>query len=92
MYSAWLSWNNQIASQYGWKGFDGIDWDMEGANEVSSPTNFFTVACLDLVGQFSQLAKADGFIVSLVPPERLISVSLLGRDCLYISIDARSYV
>ncbi len=42
---------------------------MEGANEVSSPTNFFTADCLNIVGQFSQMAKADGYIVSLVPPE-----------------------
>ena len=69
MYDAFNTWNIELAKQYGWNGFDGIDWDMEGANEVSSPINEFTVDCLNLVGQLSQLAKADGYIVSLVPPE-----------------------
>lgn len=69
VYSAWLAWNTASAQQYGWNGFDGVDWDMEGANEASSPTNEFTVACLNLVGGFSQLAKADGYLVSLVPCE-----------------------
>jgi hypothetical protein len=48
---------------------------MEGANELSSPTNMFTVQCLDFVGQFSQLAKADGYRVSLVPPESYLDVT-----------------
>ena len=36
---------------------------------VTSPYNTFTVEVLDTVGVFSQLAQADGYIVSLVPPE-----------------------
>ncbi len=51
MYQAWDDWNTDAATQYGWNGFDGMDWDMEGANTVSSPTNEFTVDCLNLVGQ-----------------------------------------
>jgi hypothetical protein len=68
-YKLWKDWNENVVARDGWKGFDGIDWDMEGANEMSSPTNYFTVSCLDMVGQFAQLAKADGYRVSLVPPE-----------------------
>jgi hypothetical protein len=68
-YKLWKNWNENVVARDGWKGFDGIDWDMEGANEMSSPTNYFTVSCLDMVGQFAQLAKADGYRVSLVPPE-----------------------
>jgi hypothetical protein len=30
-------------AQAGWPGFDGIDWDMEGNDDVSSPDNHFTV-------------------------------------------------
>eukprot|EP00042_Codosiga_hollandica_P041962 m.378947 g.378947 ORF g.378947 m.378947 type:complete len:391 (-) comp56209_c0_seq3:120-1292(-) len=69
VYNAWATWNNATAREYDWNGFDGMDWDMEGANEASSPENYFTAACLDLVGQLSQLAKADGFVISLVPCE-----------------------
>jgi hypothetical protein len=43
--------------------------DFEGVNTLSSPDNQFSVAALDLVGRFSVLAKADGYRVSLVPPE-----------------------
>jgi hypothetical protein len=52
----------------GFYGFDGIDWDIEGNDDFSSPYNHFTVECLDLMGRFSQLAKEKGsYIVSMVP-------------------------
>jgi hypothetical protein len=53
----------------GFRGFDGIDWDLEGANNASSPINFFTPECIELVGTMSQAAKRDGYLVSMVPPE-----------------------
>ena len=34
VYAAWNTWNTGLATQYDWNGFDGLDWDMEGANEV----------------------------------------------------------
>ena len=30
-----------LAKQYGWNGFDGVDWDMEGANEVKCDDSIF---------------------------------------------------
>jgi hypothetical protein len=69
VYASWKDWNAQHARNYSWPGFGGIDWDLEGVNDLSSPDNHFTVDCLDLVGKMSQMAKADGFAVSLVPPE-----------------------
>ena len=91
VYASWKAWN-AAAAQGAWPGFDGIDWDMEGANDVSSPTNHFTVrsphggrgitrvhvsqaACLDTVGKFSIAAKADGFIVTIVPPESYYDIT-----------------
>lgn len=46
-----------------------------GVNTLSDPNNVFTVQCLDFVGKFSQLAKADGYRVSMVPPESYWDVS-----------------
>ena len=42
---------------------------LQGNDDVASPYNTFTPAVLDLVGSFSQLLQAAGYIVSLVPPE-----------------------
>ena len=37
-------------------------------NDLKDPNNNFTVAQLDLMGRMSQLAKADGYIVTMAPP------------------------
>ena len=48
----------------GWKGsiagqiFHGVDWDLEGHNDLDSPTNVFTVECLEKMGLVSQKMKA----------------------------------
>ena len=48
----------------GWKGsiagqiFHGIDWDLEGHDDLVSPTNVFTVECLEKMGRISQKMKA----------------------------------
>ena len=34
-------------------GFDGLDWDIEGYDDRTSQYNHFTVAELDLMGEFS---------------------------------------
>ena len=60
-YENWVKWNNDT--------FDGIDWDIEGNDDTNSPFNMFTQPCLDLMGQISQLAKKDGYLVSMVPAE-----------------------
>lgn len=44
-----------------WKGtcgdvFDGIDWDLEGNDDLESPYNHFSIDCLDMTGEFSELA------------------------------------
>lgn len=50
-------------------GFDGIDWDIEGKDDQTDPSNHFTLALLDLMGHLSQSAKQAGLLVSIVPPE-----------------------
>lgn len=53
---------------------------MEGDNALNSTTNYFTVSCLDAVGKFSQMAKADGYRVSLVPPQSYYDVTTSAFD------------
>jgi hypothetical protein len=66
------SFNNGLATEHaalGFDGFDGIDWDLEGANNRSSPINQISPDCVELVGTMCQAAKRDGYLVSMVPPE-----------------------
>jgi len=55
--------------------FDGIDWDLEGHDNQASPTNEFTLECLDQMGEFSALLKQNGFIVSMAPPQSYLDIS-----------------
>lgn len=55
--------------------FDGIDWDLEGHDNIQSPNNEFSKECLDQMGEFSKLAKVNGLIVSLAPPESYLDIT-----------------
>lgn len=37
--------------------FHGLDWDLEGNDDLKSPYNVFTKDCLDKMGEISRLAK-----------------------------------
>lgn len=67
----WKRWNNEVIakSQLGFFGYDGIDWDIEGTDDVPNERNHFKVETLDLMGELSQLMKQDGFIVAMAPAE-----------------------
>ena len=71
VYAAWKKWNEQEIARpdEGFLGFDGFDWDIEGNDDVSSKYNTFDVKTLDWMGRISQLAKQDGYIVSMAPCE-----------------------
>lgn len=47
--------------------FDGIDIDLEGNDELSSPYNYFTLDCLEKIGEISRLAKQGALVVSPLP-------------------------
>lgn len=48
----------QIARpKLGFNGFDGIDWDIEGVNDLASPDNEITPACIRLMGELSQKVR-----------------------------------
>jgi Glycosyl hydrolase family 1 len=42
--------------------FDGIDWDLEGNDILTSPLNVFTLECLTHMGAISQLVKQGKFL------------------------------
>lgn len=69
VYNAWNEWNTVTIArpEKGFYGFSGFDWDIEGNDNPDSPYNTFTVECLDLMGQLSQMAKTNGYIVSMAP-------------------------
>jgi hypothetical protein len=54
--------------------FHGIDWDLEGHDDLNSPTNVFTLECLDKMGCISRLAKQDGYIIGMAPPQSYFDI------------------
>lgn len=50
-------------------GFDGIDIDLEGSDNRSSPSNTFDPATLRVVAAIATRAKAAGKMMSLAPPQ-----------------------
>lgn len=74
LYKAFDTWNR--ATLKGEPLFHGLDWDIEGHDNVTEPGNHFTAAELRVMGELSQLAKRDGYIVSLVPAESYLDPSL----------------
>lgn len=50
--------------------FDGIDWDFEGNDDLQSPYNYFTLDCLDKMGQISQLAKKGTLPTDYFVPDK----------------------
>ena len=69
-FKEWLKFNDKIANKENeFFGFDGIDWDIEGNDNKESTNNYFTYKELDIMGEFSQLLKKEGYIVSMAPPE-----------------------
>lgn len=55
--------------------FHGLDWDLEGHDNLHSPTNVLTLECLEKMGQISLLAKQDGYIVGMAPPQSYLDCS-----------------
>jgi chitinase len=83
VYNAWNKWNTEtiINPDKGFYGFDGFDWDIEGNDTPTSPYNHFTVECLNLMGEMSQLAKKEGhYLVAMAPAESYLDPTRNGFD------------
>ena len=65
-YKAWKLYAGDI--------FHGIDWDLEGHDDLESKTNMFTLECLEFMGQISQLAKKDGYVIGMAPPQSYLDI------------------
>ncbi|CAK9098329.1 Haloacid dehalogenase-like hydrolase domain-containing protein 3 [Durusdinium trenchii] len=63
-FHAWNEWNQGLPMP-----FDGFDWDLEGNDDLTSPYNVFSPACLQLVVDMSAAAKAAGYLVTMAPPQ-----------------------
>jgi hypothetical protein len=72
-YSFWKNWNTGLNTTYGFE-FDGVDWDTEGENTVNGAGNYFSIDELNLEGDFSKAAKADGYIITIVPAQSYLDV------------------
>ena len=49
--------------------YDGLDWDLEGNDSLTSQWNYLSPACARLMADLSSLLHNDGYIVSMAPPE-----------------------
>lgn len=54
--------------------YDGLDWDLEGNDSLTSQLNYFSKECLLLMGDLSQLLHDAGYIVSMAPPESYLDI------------------
>lgn len=81
-YACLNKWNREVAArpEFGFHGFDGFDWDIEGNDDFDSPYNSFSVQCLDLMGEISQLAKKSGYIFAMAPAESYLDPSFSSFD------------
>lgn len=77
VWEAFKYWNEKVVARpdTGFKGYDGIDWDVEGADSPADPANLMSVALLDLIGDVSKMAKKEGYVVSMAPMESYLDPS-----------------
>ncbi len=71
----------QTASQWyqAWKAlvgnlFHGIDIDFEGNDNRQSSWNYFTLEEMDRMGEIIQLAKDDGYIITIAPAQSYLDI------------------
>jgi len=82
------SWNKNVIAKpmLGFHGFDGLDIDLEGNDDLSSEFNTFTIQQMDLVGNLCQLAKKGNWVVSIAPPQSYLDI---GTDEFSLSVTHR---
>ena len=56
-YNAWNDWNKNVVARNGFPGFDGLDIDLEGFDEVNAAGNTYSPELIQMVGEMAQKAK-----------------------------------
>ena len=74
-WKAWKAYDSAAVAAGLVGGFDGLDWDLEGNDDVHSQWNSFPAADLRLVADLSVRLKAQGRLVSLVPPQSYLDAT-----------------
>jgi hypothetical protein len=64
-----MAWKKEVGNV-----FHGLDFDFEGNDDLSSQRNYFSKQALDMMGNVSRLAKQDGYIVSIAPPQSYLDI------------------
>lgn len=79
---AFHAWNTLVMADVvlGVAGFDGVDWDIEGADDGKSPANTMSISLLDLIGGFASLARNLGYFSTLSAPESYLDPFTSGFD------------
>jgi len=79
--ASFREWNEKLAKLVGkgWRGFDGVDWDVEGVDNAESASNEFTAADLDVILEMSNALRSE-FLISLVPPQSYFNCLESGFD------------
>jgi len=79
---AFHAWNTRVVADVvlGVAGFDGVDWDIEGADDGKSPANTMSISVLDLIGGFASLARNLGYFSTLSAPESYLDPLTSGFD------------
>ncbi|CAD7926147.1 unnamed protein product [Amoebophrya sp. A120] len=79
-FDAFESWNADLQHKYpGFRGFDGVDWDYEGAS-WKSETNTFPREVLDIVGELSVLLKQNNYLVTMAPAQSYLDCTCLVEE------------
>lgn len=52
----------------------GIDFDFEGNDNMTSPMNYMSINELDMAGEIAILAKQDGYVVTMAPPQSYFDI------------------
>ena len=68
-FRAWERWNDELGGL-----FDGVDWDLEGHDDPTATTAQMTFDLLNLVCEFTTLARQQGYIVGVAPPQSYLDV------------------
>ncbi|GAB5371468.1 hypothetical protein AAMO2058_001582400 [Amorphochlora amoebiformis] len=74
-FQEWHKWNKEVVANesLGFRGFDGLDWDLEGNDDHDSPYNTMTQETLEIMAVMSVEAKKHGYMVGMAPAQSYLN-------------------